>query len=187
MRRPNCQPYANKKTKRTASTLPVLHQLLRPYSTIFRWLRTFATPSTFDTTSSAPLLSSADGTVPVSDTTPARVFTWICVDLTFFAPSNSALTLVVTAVSSTFLPIDVEAPIDVVAVCALTLSANTTHAILPAAFRIWVDFIVTLLLVGLKTAALPLSYLSVGRLVRPQHLCCKALLVFIPAAPRPCE
>jgi hypothetical protein len=38
----------------------------------------------------------------------------------------------------------------VVAVCALTLSANTTHAILPAAFRIWVDFIVILLLVGLK-------------------------------------
>src|SRR5471032_7817 len=150
MRRPNCQPYANKKTKRTASTLPVLHQLLRPYSTIFRWLRTDATPSTFDTTSSAPLLSSAVGTVPVSDTMPARVLTWICVDFTFVAPSNSALTLVVIAESSTFVPIDVEAPVAIVAACALTLSANTTHAILPAAFRIWVDFIFTLLLVDLK-------------------------------------
>src|SRR5260370_9385352 len=107
----------------------------------------------------------------------------MCVDFTFFAPSNSALTLVVIAVSSTFVPIDVEAPVDVVARCALTLSANTTHAILPAAFRIWVDFISFSPSIWLKNCGFTAVLLNAGRLVRPQHKRGKDLLVFIPAAP----
>jgi hypothetical protein len=92
--------------------------------------------------------------------------------------------LVVIAVSSTFVPIDVEAPVDVVAACALTLSANTTHAMLPAAFRIWVDFISFSPSKRFKkTAGVLAVLLNAARLVRPQHKRCKDLLVFIPAAP----
>src|SRR5579864_1313033 len=63
------------------------------------------------------------------------------VDFTSFAPSNSALTFVVSVPSSICWPTVSEVAGGAEAlVCAVAFRANATHAMPPAALRNWIDF-----------------------------------------------
>ncbi|EEH23903.1 conserved hypothetical protein, partial [Burkholderia pseudomallei Pakistan 9] len=70
--------------------------------------RTVFTPSTCLVTSTASVRCRSSGTVPASCTAPRRVFTWMSPDDRSFVASSAAFTLVVIAVSRSFVPALVE-------------------------------------------------------------------------------